>query len=222
MRVQKLREEATEKERIEHFNNIRSMIPTKQECKVKEKTSTPVLTAFDDDMDLLNDDESLLIKDGSLPPTDSDINMVVMLSVEFRGVEEQIAQICLGPKEVVFEKPEESSQHLKPLYIRGHINGKPISRMLVDGDAVVDLMSYSIFEKPGREDDELVKTNLTLNDVGDIRWKLEALSPWRSPWGASHSLPHSSSSRCKVTVVLYVTAIGFTSIIVLLLLCINS
>jgi hypothetical protein len=78
MRVQKLREEATEKERIEHFNNIRSMIPTKQECKVKEKTSTPVLTAFDDDMDLLNDDESLLIKDGSLPPTDSDINMVVM------------------------------------------------------------------------------------------------------------------------------------------------
>jgi hypothetical protein len=41
----------------------------------------------------------------------------------------------------VFEKPEESSQHLKPLYIQGHINGKPIYRMLVDGDAVVDLMS---------------------------------------------------------------------------------
>jgi hypothetical protein len=78
MRVQKLREEATEKERIEHFNNIRSVIPTKQEWKVKEKTSTHVLMTSDDDMDLLNDDESLLIKDGSLPPTDSDINMVVM------------------------------------------------------------------------------------------------------------------------------------------------
>jgi hypothetical protein len=36
------------------------------------------------------------------------------------------------PKEVMFEKPEESSQHLKSLYIWGHIDGKPISRMLVD------------------------------------------------------------------------------------------
>jgi hypothetical protein len=74
--------------------------------------------------------------------------------------------MCLGPKEAVFEKPEESSQHLKPLYIRGHIDGKPVSKMLVNGGAAVNLMSYSIFKKPGREDDELMKTNLTLNDVG--------------------------------------------------------
>jgi hypothetical protein len=31
--------------------------------------------------------------------------------------------MCLDPKEVVFKKPEESSQHLNPLYIRGHIDG---------------------------------------------------------------------------------------------------
>jgi hypothetical protein len=66
----------------------------------------------------------------------------------------------------MFEKPEESSQHLKPLYIWGHIDGKPISKMLVDGGAAVNLMPYSIFNKLGREDDELVKTNLTLNGVG--------------------------------------------------------
>jgi hypothetical protein len=74
--------------------------------------------------------------------------------------------MCLGPKEAVFEKPEESSQHLKPLYVRGYIDGKPISRMLVDGGAAVNLMLYSVFKKLGREDDELVKTNLTLNGVG--------------------------------------------------------
>jgi hypothetical protein len=74
--------------------------------------------------------------------------------------------MCLSPKEAVFEKPEESSQHLKPLYVQGHIDGKPISRMLVDGDTVVNLMPYSIFKKLGREDDELVKTNLMLNGVG--------------------------------------------------------
>jgi hypothetical protein len=74
--------------------------------------------------------------------------------------------LFLGPKEVVFQKLEESSQHLKSLYIRGHIYGRPISRMLIDGGAVVNLMSYSVFKKLGREDDELVKTNLTLNGVG--------------------------------------------------------
>jgi hypothetical protein len=38
--------------------------------------------------------------------------------------------------------------------------------MLVDGGAVVNLMLYSIFKKLGREDDDLMKTNMTLNGVG--------------------------------------------------------
>jgi hypothetical protein len=81
----------------------------------------------------------------------------------------------------MFEKPEESSQHLKPLYVRGHIDERPIFRMLVDGGAAVNLMLYSMFKKLGREDNELVKTNLTLNGMGATRWRLEALSPWSSP-----------------------------------------
>jgi hypothetical protein len=57
-------------------------------------------------------------------------------------------------------------KHLKSLYIRGHINGKLISKMLIDGDATVNLMSYVMFKKIGREDNELVNTNMTLNGVG--------------------------------------------------------
>jgi hypothetical protein len=75
--------------------------------------------------------------------------------------------MCLDSKESVLEKPEELSQHMKPLYIRGHIDGRPISKMLVDGGTVVNLMPYSVFKKLGWEDDELVKTNLMLNSVGD-------------------------------------------------------
>jgi hypothetical protein len=67
-----------------------------------------------------------------------------------------VAQICIDPKEVMFEKFDESSQHLMSLYIWGHI----------DGDATINLMPYSIFKKFGREDDELVKTNLMLNGMG--------------------------------------------------------
>jgi hypothetical protein len=74
--------------------------------------------------------------------------------------------MCLSPKEAVFEKPKELSQHLKPLFIQGHINRKLISKMLIDGGAAINLMSYSIFKNLGREDDELMKTNLTPNGVG--------------------------------------------------------
>jgi hypothetical protein len=87
------------------------------------------------------------------------------------------------PQGAMFEKPKESCQHLKPVYIRGHIDGKSISRMLIDDGAAINLMPYSIFKKLGREDDELVKTNLTLNGMGGgaTRWRSEASSPWSSP-----------------------------------------
>jgi hypothetical protein len=38
--------------------------------------------------------------------------------------------------------------------------------MLIDDGAAVNLMPYSIFKKIRREDDELMKTNLTLNGMG--------------------------------------------------------
>jgi hypothetical protein len=84
---------------------------------VKEKVNAPTPTTSDDDMDLLDDDDTPLIKDRSPPLIGMDIHMGFMLPAEFRGVEEDVAQMCLSPKEAMFEKPEESSQQLKPLYI---------------------------------------------------------------------------------------------------------
>jgi hypothetical protein len=138
----------------------------KQEWRVKEKANTPTPMTSDDDMDLLDDDEAPLIKDGSPPPTSMDTNVVFTLLAKFRSAEEVVAQMCLSPKEAVFKKPEESSQHLKLLYVQGHIDGKPISRMLIDGGAAINLMPYSIMKELGKKDDEFVKTNLTLNGVG--------------------------------------------------------
>jgi hypothetical protein len=102
MRAQKMRE------RFEHFNTIWLVISTKQEWRVKEKANTLAPMTSDNDMDMLDDDESSLIKDGSRPLTDMDINMVFTPSTEFRGVEEKVTQMCLVPKEAMFEKPEES------------------------------------------------------------------------------------------------------------------
>jgi hypothetical protein len=83
------------------------MIPMNQEWRVKEKVDTPAPTTSDDDMDMLDDNEAPLIKDGSPPLISMDINMVFTLPTEFRGVEEEVTQMCLSPYEAVFEKPEE-------------------------------------------------------------------------------------------------------------------
>jgi hypothetical protein len=123
------------------------MFLTNQEWRVKEKADIPAPTISDDDIDLLDDDESPLIKDGSPPPTGMDINMVFTLPAKFRGAEEEVAQMCLSPKEAMFEKPEELSQHMKPLYVQGHINRRPISQMIIDGGAAVNLMMYFVFKK---------------------------------------------------------------------------
>jgi hypothetical protein len=44
-----------------------------------------------------------------------------------------VAQFDFGPKEVAFTKPRESVNHLKSFFMRGHIDGILIAKMLVDG-----------------------------------------------------------------------------------------
>ena len=83
-----------------------------------------------------------------------------------RSDDEEVSQFDFGLKDAIFTKPEESVNHVKPLYVRGHLDGRPISRMLVDGGAVVNVMPYSLFRKLGKVDEELVKTNMTLAGVG--------------------------------------------------------
>jgi hypothetical protein len=117
MRAQKLKEDVAENERDKHFNTIQPMFPTKQEWRVKVKVDIPTPMTYDDDVDLLDNDESPLIKNGSPPPIDMDINMVFTLPAEFMDAEEEVTQMCLGLKEAVFEKLEESSQHMKPFYV---------------------------------------------------------------------------------------------------------
>jgi hypothetical protein len=53
---------------------------------------------------------------------------------------------------------------LKALYLKGYINGHPVNKMLVDTDATVNIMSYSVLCQLGRSTEDLIKTNITLSD----------------------------------------------------------
>ena len=65
----------------------------------------------------------------------------------------------------MFQKPSEKDNHLKALYMRGHINEKPVTRMLVDGGAIVNLMPYSLYKKLSGQDKDLIKMNMTVSGV---------------------------------------------------------
>jgi hypothetical protein len=70
-----------------------------------------------------------------------------------------------GPCDAVFQRLKDSENHLKPLYIRGHLDGTPIPRMLIDGGTIINLIPHSFFKKTGKSDKELIKTNRMINNV---------------------------------------------------------
>jgi hypothetical protein len=94
--------------------------------------------------------------------------------------------------------------------------------MLVDGGTTISLMSYSVFKRLGRDVDELVKTNLTLNDMLGNPMEARGIISMELTKGSKLLATHSSLSRCKVSIVSFFVVIGFTPIIVFLLFCTNS
>ena len=57
--------------------------------------------------------------------------------------------VLTEPEEIRFKKWTKA-RHLRPLYIKAHINGKPISWVLIDGVAVLNVKPYSTVRKLGR------------------------------------------------------------------------
>jgi hypothetical protein len=132
---------------------------------VHQEASDDTPTSMEED-DLLGED--LVDYEASPKRPGMDVN-IITFSADCTIVgddEPVVAQFNFGPKEAAFNKPKESVNHLKPLFVRGHIDGIPIAKMLVDGGAAVNLMPYSLYRKLGKQDDELVKTNMTLSGVG--------------------------------------------------------
>jgi len=109
---------------------------------------------------------------GKWPSTD--VNMIFMLSMEFLvpssddeelDFSDQIAQLALDPVTAIFEKPADNErQHLKALFIKGRVDGQPMTKILVDGGAAINIMPYAVYRKLGKGDQDLTKTDIMLKD----------------------------------------------------------
>jgi hypothetical protein len=73
-----------------------------------------------------------------------------------------MAQLVLA-KQATFDKPAKN-RHMRPLYLRGYVNGKPLTKMFVDGGAAVNVMPYTTFRKLGMGPEDLTPTSIVLND----------------------------------------------------------
>jgi hypothetical protein len=73
-----------------------------------------------------------------------------------------MAQLVLA-KQATFDKPAKNP-HMRPLYLKGYVNGKPLTKMFVDGGAAVNVMPYTTFRKLGMGPGDLTLTSIILND----------------------------------------------------------
>ena len=69
--------------------------------------------------------------------------------------------IQVEPEEIKFKK-QTKAEHLKPLYIKAHVNGKPINIVLIDGEAMLNIMPYSTIKRLGESCKDLKVTNMTM------------------------------------------------------------
>jgi hypothetical protein len=144
------------------------------DCPTPESGSSAPHQDASDDVPTLMEEDDLLgedLVDYEASPECPGMNVnVIAFFADCTIVDDDepiVAQFDFGSKEAAFTKPKESVNHLKPLFVRGHIDGIPIAKMLVDGGAAVNLMPYSLYKKLGKQDNELVKTNMTLSGVGN-------------------------------------------------------
>jgi hypothetical protein len=92
-----------------------------------------------------------------------DVNMLFTIPAEFWAPEENVVELVLGIERAVFEKPKNAGEHMKSLFIKGHLDGKPIGRMMVDEGASVKIMPLTVFRKLGHNEKDLKQTNSRLS-----------------------------------------------------------
>ena len=165
-RVQRMRSRERFQEVYEEIDH--RLKRTKQEWRIKSK----IVPA-----DEVEADKAKQVSKGKTIESSS-VNMVFVLPAEYCAkpadaeiLEESLARLILSPEQAVFEKPEGTEhRHLKLLYVKGFVNGEPMSKMLVDGGAAVNLMRYATFRKLGKSAENLIKTNMVLKDFGGNLW----------------------------------------------------
>ena len=99
--------------------------------------------------------EDLVEVEGKHPTTEEDMGHV--------GVSIESSEEC-RPQKVILKKPSvEMTRHIKPLYIRAHLNGRPVSKVLIDNGLVVNVMPLRMLRALGRSINDMIEIEVTVS-----------------------------------------------------------
>ena len=85
---------------------------------------------------------------------------------------------CRDTSKIVFEKPTLSMcQHLKPLYIKGHMDGRPVNRVLVDNGVAVNILPTSMLRKLFKTESDLIATDVSISGFAGGATKIKGVIP---------------------------------------------
>ena len=63
----------------------------------------------------------------------------------------------------------EMTRHIKPLYVRAHLNGRPVSKVLIDNGSVVNVMPLRMLIAMGKSINDLIETEVAVSAfIGDV------------------------------------------------------
>ena len=74
---------------------------------------------------------------------------ILLTNEEMENLEHKAeVELEFPPGKIIFEKPSKRmSQHLKPLFIKVHMDGIPINRVLVDNGAAINILPWGMLKK---------------------------------------------------------------------------
>jgi hypothetical protein len=131
-----------------------------------------------------------------------------------------MAQLVLA-KQATFDKPAKN-RHMRPLYLRGYVNRKPLTKMFVDGGAAVNVMPYTTFRKLGMGPEDLTPTSIVLNDFAGNPSDTKGCVHVDLTIGSKTLLTTFFVIKGKGKYSLLLRRIGFMRTTAFHLLCINS
>jgi hypothetical protein len=85
---------------------------------------------------------------------------------------------CRDTSKIVFEKPILAMcQHLKPLYIKAHMDGRPVNRVLVDNGAAVSILPISMLRKLLKTENDLIAIDVSISGFAGGAIKMKGVIP---------------------------------------------
>jgi hypothetical protein len=97
-----------------------------------------------------------------MAPANQIVQEEVLPDMDEAGQFGLMVQLVLA-KQATFDKPAKN-RHMRPLYLRGYVNGKPLTKMFVDGGAAINVMPYTTFRKLGMGPGDMTPTSIVLKD----------------------------------------------------------